>query len=341
MADSRFFTRAGPFRLDDLAAIGKAEIGPGADPARVLTDVAPLQTAGADDVSFLDNRKYVDAFAASAAGAAIVHPSMADHAPAGMALLLSEHPYRSYARIAQAFYPRPPATPGIAPGAVVDPTAVVDASAEIAPGAVVGARAELGARCRIGPNAVVGDGVVIGEDSVVGSGATVTHCLIGKRVLIYPGVRIGQDGFGFAIDPAGHIKVPQLGRVIVGDDVEIGANSTIDRGAGPDTVIGRGCMIDNLVQIGHNVEIGPGSVIVAQAGVAGSTKLGEFVVLAAQAGLAGHLKVGAGARIAAKSGVMRDVEPGQEVCGSPAIPIRQFWRLQASLSKLLRDNKGR
>jgi len=175
---------------------------------------------------------------------------------------------------------------------------------------------------------------VLGEDTEIGAGATLSHCLIGSRVRIYPGVRIGQDGFGFAIDPAGHVPVPQLGRVIIEDDVEIGANVTIDRGAGPDTVIGRGCMIDNLVQIGHNVEVGAGSVIVAQAGISGSTKLGKFVVLAGQAGLAGHLTIGDGARVGAQSGVMRDVPPGEDVVGSPAMPSRQYWRWYAKLMKL-------
>ena len=199
---------------------------------------------------------------------------------------------------------------------------------------MIEADAEIGDRCRVGANAVVGRGVVIGEDTEIGVGASLSHCLIGRRVRIYPGARIGQDGFGFAIDPSGHVAVPQLGRVIVEDQVEIGANVTIDRGAGPDTVIGRGCMIDNLVQIGHNVEVGPGSVIVAQAGISGSTKLGKLVVLAGQAGLAGHLSVGDGARVGAQSGVMRDVPPGEDVFGSPAMPSRQYWRWYSRLMKL-------
>lgn len=153
-------------------------------------------------------------------------------------------------------------------------------------------------------------------------------------------MRIGQDGFGFAIDPAGHVKVPQLGRVIIGDETEIGANACIDRGAARDTLIGPGCMIDNLVQIGHNVEIGAGSVIVAQAGIAGSTTLGAMVVLAGQSGISGHLKIGAGARVAAHSAVMRDLEPGQEVAGAPAIPRRLFWRLQVRLMKLAEGKGG-
>lgn len=340
MADPRFFQKAGPFTVGDLAAVAEAELPTGAPADRLIQDVAPLDAAGADHVSFLDNKKYLDAFAASAAGACIVHPAFADRAPAGMALLLSKSPYRSYALVAQRFYPSPRATGGVAPAASVDPSAVIDPEARIEAGAVVGAGARIAAGAVVRPNAVIGAGVEVGEDTEVGACASLSHCLIGARVKIYPGVRIGQDGFGFAMDPRGHVKVPQLGRVIVEDDVEIGANATIDRGAGPDTIIGRGCMIDNLVQIGHNVEIGAGSVLVAQSGIAGSTRLGDFVVLAAQSGIAGHLKIGSGVRIGGRSGVMRDVDPGQEVIGSPAVPVRQFWRQYARFSKLS-DEKGR
>jgi UDP-3-O-[3-hydroxymyristoyl] glucosamine N-acyltransferase len=339
MPDPRFFRSAGPFPLGRLAEIAGATLAPGADPGRPVVSVAPLDTAGPDDISFLDNRKYVDAFAASKAGACVVAPALADRAPAGMAQLLTPKPYKGYALIAQAFFPAPVARPGIAATAAIDPTAVIGEGVEIGPGAVIEAGAEIGAGCRIGPNAVIGAGVVLGERSVVGPGASLTHCLVGARVTIYPGARIGQDGFGFAMDAEGHVRLPQLGRVVIEDDVEVGANSTIDRGAGPDTVIGRGAMIDNLVQIGHNVQVGRGAVIVAQAGVAGSTKLGDFAVLAAKAGVAGHLTIGAGARIAANAGVMRDVDPGAEVVGSPAIPKRQFFRQQVMLARLA-EGKG-
>lgn len=339
MADPRFFRNAGPFALGRLAEIGAAELAEPAQADRVIRDLAPLDSAGAEELSFLDNRKYLPQFEASAAGACVVAPAMAERAPSGMSLLVSPKPYRSYALIAQAFYPVPPAVPGTGAGAIVNPAADVDPSVEVGPGAVVESGARIGPRTRIGPNAVVGAGVVVGADCTVGASASLTHCLIGDRVTIYPGARIGQDGFGFAMDPAGHVRVPQLGRVIVEDDVEIGANSTVDRGAGPDTRIGRGAMIDNLVQIGHNADIGAGAVIVAQAGVAGSSRIGRFAALGAQAGVAGHLTVGDGARLAAQSGVMRDVEAGQEVCGAPALPIRQFFKLQAMLMRLLK-NKG-
>lgn len=336
MADPRFFTRAGPFALGELARIAGADIGGNADPTLMLEDVAPLDSAGPGQLSFLDNRRYVDSFAGSKAAACLVHPDLVGRAPAGMALLVTRKPYRGYALCAQAFYPGMSGMRGISPKAVVDATAVIGEGTFVAPGAVIDAGARIGLRCQIEANSVIGRNVEIGDDTRVGACASLSHCIIGSRVVIYPGARIGQDGFGFAMDVTGHVRVPQLGRVIIEDDVEVGANVTIDRGAGPDTVIGRGCMIDNLVQIGHNVHLGPGCVIVAQSGISGSTKLDHHVVLAAQAGITGHLKIGAGARIAAQSGVMRDVPPGGEVGGSPAVPMRQYLRQAAILGRLAR-----
>ena len=340
MPDSRFFAAAGPFTLEQLAALSGAELAADADPKRQISNVAPLETAGPSDLSFLENRKYVDAFAATAAGACFAHPDLADKAPKTTALLLSRTPYKAYALAAQAFYPNNSTRPEISPHAVIDPSASIGEGSSVSAGAFVGGRVEIGARCRIGPNAVVGEGVILGDDTIVGAAASLSHCIIGARVKIYPGARIGQDGFGFAMDPSGHVRVPQLGRVIVEDDVEIGANTTIDRGSGPDTVIGRGSMIDNLVQIGHNVRLGPGCVIVAQAGISGSTKLDHHVVVAAQAGLTGHLKIGAGAQIGAQAGVMQDVESGARVVGSPAVAVRQFFRQVATLARLAKGENG-
>ncbi len=327
MADSRFFEVAGPLTLRRLCQIAEAELGPDSDPEQTYTDVAPLETAGPSDVSFLDNRRYLDAFANSRAGACVLDPAYADRAPQGMGLLLSPKPYRAYALIARAFYPEPPASGEVHETAVIDPTARIGASVTIGPYAVIGRDAEIGDGCQVGANAVIGAGVQIGEGTWIGPSASISHCLVGKRCQIHAGVRLGNRGFGFTLDPEGYLDVPQLGRVIIEDDVEIGANSTVDRGAGPDTVIGAGSKIDNLVQIGHNVQIGRGCVLVAQSGVAGSSKLDDYVMLGAQGGIAGHLSIGKGAQIAAQSGVMRDVEPGASVCGAPAIPIRDFFRM--------------
>jgi UDP-3-O-[3-hydroxymyristoyl] glucosamine N-acyltransferase len=340
MPDPRFFTAAGPFTLRHLAGLAGADLGPGADPDLALTDVAPLDAAGPGDLSFLDNRKYVTQFAATRASACIVHPGLAGRAPAGLALLLSRVPYKAYALAAQAFHPSPSAGGVVHPTAVIAADAVLGEGTEIGPFAVIGAGARLGPRCRVGAAAVIGARVEIGADTVIGEHVSISHSLIGSRVTIYPGARLGQDGFGFAMDAAGHVRVPQLGRVIVGDDVEIGANTTVDRGSGPDTVIGRGTMIDNLVQIAHNVEIGAFCVLVAQCGIAGSSRVGDFVAIGAKVGIAGHLQIGRGARIAALSGVMRDVPAGQEVCGSPAVPIKQFFREVATLARLSRDRAG-
>lgn len=336
MADPRFFVKAGPFTLAELALRCGGELAAGGDPGALMVDVAPLDSAGADDISFLDNKKYVGAFCVSRAGACLVHRSLACKAPAGMALLLCDDPYRAYAMVASAYYSRPPIVPGIAVGAMVDPSAIVGGGVRIEPGAVICAKAEIGAGSLIGPNAVIGVGVVLGEGCIIGAGATLSHAILGKRVNLYPGVRVGQEGFGFAMGPLGLLNVPQLGRVLIEDDVEVGANTTIDRGSGPDTIIGAGSKIDNLVQIGHNVQLGRGCVLVAQSGVAGSAHLGDFVVVGGQAGIVGHLHLGSKVRVAGQSGVMRDVEDGQTVGGSPAVPMTEWLRQSAVLGQLAR-----
>jgi UDP-3-O-[3-hydroxymyristoyl] glucosamine N-acyltransferase len=340
MADSRFFLRAGPHSLDALAALSGARLADPAQGFRLIEDVAPLETAGPGDVTFLDNRKYIDAFTASHGGAAFVDEAMAKRAPAGMALLISREPYKAFARAVQAFYPLPPVVPGRAASAIVDPAAYVPRDCAVGANVVIGAGTRLGARCEVGANTVIGAGVELGDDCRVGANVTLSHCLIGARVVLHPGARIGQAGFGFAPDAAGPVKIPQLGRVIIGDDVDIGANTTIDRGSGHDTVIGPGTMIDNLVQIGHNVVLGRGCILAAQVGISGSTKLGDFVMAGGQAGLAGHLNIGTAARIAAQAGVMKDVAAGETVIGAPAVPAMAFWRQVATIQRLAKKKDG-
>ena len=339
MPDPRFFRNAGPFRADEIARLIGAELWPADSGARVFSDVAALTDAGEDTLSFLDNRKYRPALRASAAGGVILDPAFADDAPDHAVLFLTSEPYRAFALAAQRFYPVPPATPGIHRTAAVAADATIGEGVQIDAGAVVESAAELGAGAWIGPNAVVDAGVVVGEGTRVGAGAYLGYCLVGRQCQIHAGARIGNRGFGFAIDARGHVDVPQLGRVIVGDGVEIGANSCIDRGMGPDTVIGDGTKIDNLVQIGHNVRIGRGCVLVGQCGIAGSSVLEDFAVCAAQSGVAGHLTIGKGAQVAAQSGVIRDVAPGEKLGGTPAVPLRQWHRQTAYLARRIERGK--
>lgn len=340
MADPRFFARQPSKTLGDLASVAGGRLADDADPSLQIDDVAPLDQAGAGQISFLDNVRYKESFAQSRAAACIVSEAMAAHAPKGMALILSKNPYKSYALVAQAFYPDLYPPSDISPAAHIASGVKIGQGCVIEAGAVIGENVEIGDGCWIEANAVIGHGVVIGAKSRIGANASVSHATIGSGTRLYAGVRVGQDGFGFAIDPAGHVKVPQLGRVLIGDHVEVGANSCIDRGAGPDTVIGDGTWIDNLVQIGHNVKVGKGCVLVAQCGIAGSTVLEDYVVIAAKTGVAGHLTIGKGARIGAMAGVMRDVPAGEEQLGAPAVPLKEFMRQVATLKRLTKGQKS-
>ncbi len=334
MADPRFYIKAAPKTLGELAQLSGADIGSGSASDYLIDDVGALDRAGKTQISFLDNVKYKDAFLTTGAGACIVFPDVAALAPAGVHLLISKNPYKTYALVAQAFYPDALPAARVASSARVHESAVVGKGCVIDDNAVIAEGVELGDGVWVCANAVIGRHVKIGAQTRIGSNAVISHAQIGANVRIYPGVCIGQDGFGFAIDPAGHVKVPQLGRVIIHDSVEVGANTTIDRGSGPDTVIGQGTWIDNLVQIGHNVQIGRGCVIVSQVGISGSTVIEDFVVLAGQVGVAGHLRIGRGARIGAKSGILRDIPAGAELMGFPALPIKQFYRQVAYFNRL-------
>ena len=334
MADERFFRKAGPFSLAKLAETTGASLPEGGDPSQMIADVAPISDAGPDAVTFLENPRYATQLGNCNAGACFISPEAAEKAPPHLTLLVSPRPRRCFALASRLFYPAERSGGKVHPSAIIDPTAKLGQDIEVGPGAVIEARAEIGDRCRVAANAVIGCGVVLGEDSEVGPCASISHALVGCRVVIYPGVRIGQPGFGFDSDHTGHLTIPQLGRVIIGDDVEVGANTTIDRGAGPDTVIGSGTMIDNLVQIGHNVVVGENSVIVAQVGVAGSSRLGRFVVLGGASGVAGHLEIGDGAQVAAMAGVGTSLKAGARVSGIPAIDIREWLSLQRAIRRL-------
>src|SRR6266853_1979170 len=264
--DPRFFTRSGPHYLSAVAKAASG-IAPGRD--LLLEGVAPLQTAGPNEVSFLDKPRYASTLEQTLAGAVIVHPDMQAQVPAATVPIVTSEPYEGWARVAALFHPMPPVSPGIHPSAIVAEGAIVDPSTEVGPLSVVETGAEIGPGCRIGPCAIIGTGLIVGRDCRIGAHVSLSYVLLGARVYVYPGARIGQEGFGFASTKDGFLSVPQLGRVILEDDVEVGANTTIDRGSSRDTLIGAGSRFDNLVQIGHNVVLGRCCVIVAQVGYFG------------------------------------------------------------------------
>lgn len=347
MPDPIFFRTPRPTSLAEVAQWTGARVVDETRTMLTVSGVAPLDTAGSGDLAFLDNQKYAHHLASTKALACFVHPRFVSKVPADVAALETPEPYRAYAIALAKLYPAGFHLEGaygdrdvVSPRATIHPTAVLEPGAIVEPGAIIGARAEIGQGTVIGANAVIGHDVRIGRNGYVGANATVIHSLIGNRVILHPGVRIGQDGFGFAMGPKGHLKVPQIGRVVIQDDVEIGANTSIDRGASRDTIIGEGTKIDNLVQIGHNVVIGRHCVIVSQVGISGSTTLGDFVIVAGQAGIVGHLKIGSGSQIGAQSGVDADVAPGSRIVGSPARPFMEFAREIATLKRLARRRTG-
>jgi UDP-3-O-[3-hydroxymyristoyl] glucosamine N-acyltransferase len=341
MADPKFFHKQPALSLARILEISGGRLAGSSETMdRLFDDVAPLDVAGETHISFLDNIRYKDSFMQSKAGLCIVSENAVAFAPKDMVLVVSANPYKAYALVAQALYPDAYPVVDISPAAHIHPSAILGQGCVVEAGAVVKENAVIGDGCWIESCAVIGRGVQIGAKCRIGTGASVSHAILGQSVRLYPGVRVGQDGFGFAIDPKGHVKVPQLGRVLIEDHVEIGANTTIDRGSGPDTLIGAGTWIDNQVQIGHNVKIGKGCVLVAQCGVAGSTVLEDYVVLAAKVGVAGHLRLGRGARIGAMAGVMRDVPAGEEQLGAPSMPVRDFMRQVATLKRLTKPRKS-
>lgn len=332
MPDPRFFETAPPLAPQDAAALLGAVLE--RDGAARIARAAAIDGADlADGLVFVETKK--DAAALGGRDVALcIAPAGVDVACAG-ALLRAPAPKYAFAMIAQRLH-RPRTQPD---SAGVDRTARLGPEADVHPTAVIGAGAKIGARAAIGPFAVVGAGVEIGDDAEIGAHASIVCALIGARFSAGPGVRIGQAGFGFVSGPHGLVAMPQLGRVLVGDDVRIGANAAIDRGGLADTAIGDGVKIDNLVHIAHNVRIGAGAIIVAQVGVAGSTTIGAGAILGGQAGIADHVAIGDGAQVAARGGVMRDIPPGEKWGGAPARPVRQWFRETAALERLAKNKR--
>jgi len=334
---ARFFAYTGPHDVATVARVVGAE-----RPERTtwLHGVSGLEHAGPDDLTFIGHPRHLTALRGTRAGAVIVHPELEDQVPHASIALVTGNPYLGWALAAGLFHPQAAARPGVHPAAHVDPGALLDPSVEIGPMAVVEAGADLGAGCRVGPGAVVGAGVIMGPGCRIGANATLSHAILGARVYVYPGARIGQEGFGFAITAAGFQTVPQLGRVLIGDDVEIGANATVDRGSTRDTCVGAGTRLDNGVQIAHNVHIGRHCALAAHVAISGSVDIGDFVQMGGQAGMAEHVRIGSFARIGAQAGVIADLADKAIVLGSPAQPAGAFWRQVATLKRLARRVPG-
>ena len=345
MADPRFFKNLGPFSLAQICEKTGIALPPGSDGGQLLFDLADLAGAGPRHVVFYSGAAALrDAFAASKAGLCLVPSSekggKRPPAPKGMTVLEASSVGRAFARVAALFYPEH-SQPRWRQSEAISEGAKIGRDVEIAPHVVIGPGAEIGDGTRLGPGAVIGPGVAIGRNCEIGAGVTISHAYIGDRVIILPGAHIGQPGFGFATTGEDYLKIPQLGRVIVQDNVEIGSATTIDRGALGDTVIGEGSKLDNLIMIAHNCQIGRHCVIAGQTGLAGSVVLEDGVVLAGQVGLGDHTRVGAKARMGARSGTGSAffLEGGQDYGGAPAKPVREWAREIHALARLAKPRK--
>ena len=351
MAQPIFFEQPPTSTLADIAALTQARL---VDPSRggqQVRGLASLDEAGPMHLTFFDNLKYADQLASTKAGACLVSERFEASVPAHVAVLRAAQPFREFVKVARVLYSdalRPQSwfgTAGIAASAVIDPNAHLEDGVVVDPLAVIGPHVEIGTGTVVGAGAIIGANVRIGRDCDVGARCSIQFALIGNNVLIHPGCSIGQDGYGFVFfGPDGHLKVPQTGRVLIQNDVEIGAGTTIDRGSLRDTVIGEGTKIDNQVQIGHNVTIGRHCLLAAQIGLAGSLTIGDNVALGAKVGINNHLRIGDGAQVTAMSAVKDDIPANGRWGGHFAKPTRQWFREILAVERLVRgstsDPKG-
>lgn len=336
--------------LEELATLCGGKLSGEKTSDVMINGASPIEEASSGQISFVDNPKYLKHVETTGASAIICSEKHAENISDKLAIIVHPQPYKAYGVALSHLYPtalRPQTITGIegiSSAAIVSEGCEIEDNVTIEAGAVIGKDVAIGSGTVILSGAVIGKNVQIGRNSTIGANASVTNAYLGDNVIVHNGVQIGQDGFGFAMGPGGHHKVPQIGRVIIQDKVEIGANTTIDRGANRDTVIGEGTKIDNLVQIGHNVTIGCHCVIVGLVGVSGSATLGDYVVVAGQAGIVGHTNIGNGAQIGGGSGVHGDVGPGERVMGYPAVPASRWMRQAAkemlAAKKAKKKDKG-
>jgi UDP-3-O-[3-hydroxymyristoyl] glucosamine N-acyltransferase len=334
----KFVLPKGPFPLAEIAARVGAELHKPTNSDLLIKDIASLEAAALGDISLLTDAKHVDACRISKASAIITSPKLARLAAIESPMLLAADPRLAFAHAAYLFYPTPAVEPGVHASAQIDPDARVGQGSRIDAGAIIEQSAVLGMRCHIGRNSIIGANVILGDDCHIGSCTSISHAIIGARANIQCNTTIGGPGFGFVPSPNGALRVPQIGRVILGDDVDIGNNCSVDRGALGDTVIGSGSKIDNLVQIGHNVQLGRHCVLASMVGISGSVVVGDFVMMGGRVGIADHIKIGHGARLAAGSGVIQDIADGETVGGYPAVPVRQWHRQTLTLRQRIRGN---
>ncbi len=333
MVDTRFFVHRGSLPVAKIAEICGAELKTAGRENDVINDINTMAAAGEGEICFFYDRKKKSAAAEIKASACVTTPELAEFIADGVAVLTTSNPKEAALALKEAMYAEKRPAAGIAVTAVIDPTAELGEGCSVADYAVIGANVKIGKNTVVEPFAVVSEGCVIGDNCRLGAHSFVAYTIMGSNCYIYNGARIGQDGFGFQTINGVHKRIPQLGRVIMGNDIEVGSCTCIDRGALGDTVIGDGCRIDNLVQVAHNDKMGRGCVIVSQTGIAGSCTFGDYVVCGGQTGFADHLTVGSGAQVAAQSGVMRDIEAGSVVMGSPCVPFKDFMRQVSFIQK--------
>ncbi|MBA3447455.1 MAG: UDP-3-O-(3-hydroxymyristoyl)glucosamine N-acyltransferase [Pseudaminobacter sp.] len=347
MSDPVFFAPVRRYSVAEIANLTGAALAEVDHSGIMISTIAPVALGGPGALVFVDGKRNARPLRDLDAAAALCTADVADRVPKGIAVLIAAKPQLAFAMIGRLLYPAA-ASPeavtgqtGISGAAHVDPTARLEAGVIVEAGAVIGPNAAIGSGTIIAPNAVIGRSTRIGRDCYVGPGATVQYALIGNAVIIHAGARIGQDGFGFVTGARGPERMPQIGRVIIQDNVEIGANSTVDRGGMADTIIGENTKIDNLVQIAHNVRIGRNCVVAGLSGIAGSVTVGDNVMMGGGVGLADHLTIGSGAQLAARSGFMHDVPAGEVWGGYPAKPMVEALREFATLRKLAKSKSGK
>lgn len=336
MVDTKFYEYNGPFSLAKVVEVTGAKLLDTSKMQEQILGLASMYSAQSDELCFFFDKKAKVQAANIKAKACITTSELQEFVPEGVIILISDNPKAAFLKINEALYSIAKTEPQIAQSAKISPKAIIGKNCFIGENVVIAEGVEIGDNCRIDANVIIDKNCKIGQDCQIGVGAHISFCIMGNNCRIFSGARLGQDGFGFMFEAGRHKRIPQLGRVIIGNDVEIGCNACVDRGALDDTIIGDGCRIDNLVQVAHNDNLGRGCILVAQVGVAGSTKIGDYSVLGGQVGVADHITIGKGVQIGAQSGVMSNIADGEVVMGYPTVPIKQFMKQALYLQKAVK-----